>query len=294
MKQRLITSAIITVGLIAVLFLSWTPVYPAVLAFFASVAVFEVLRTFRLDKKLFIAIPSYVLSAVMPCLAYIFDTFEISIIGISHTFSFLLIFALTVYIFLFYLFVVVVFERGKMKFAEASSAFISVFYIVASFSALVLMRYIDKIGLFCLGPVLISAWITDCGAYFAGYFFGKHKLIPEVSPKKTVEGAIGGVLSAVAGMMLYGLIANHITSNIEGITTVIPNYLVLALSGAILSVVSQIGDLIASVIKREHGVKDYGNIFPGHGGIMDRFDSVIAVSMITLVICLIFPPFAAA
>ena len=157
MKQRLITSAIICVGMIAVLFLSWTPVYPAVLSFFAAVAVYEVLKVFKLEKKLFVAIPSYVIAAVMPCLAYIFDVFEIGILGVPHTFAFLLILAGTAYAFLFYLFVVLVFERGKLPFGDAASAFMAVTYIVASLSALSLMRYIDKVGLFTLRLVLISA-----------------------------------------------------------------------------------------------------------------------------------------
>lgn len=292
MKQRVITSVAICAGLIAVLFLSWTPVYPAVLSFFAAVAVYEVLKVFGIEKKLFLAIPSYLIAAVMPCLAYILDRFNVTILGIPHNVVFLLILAAVAYAFLFYLFVVTVCDRGKLAYGDAASGFITVIYIVGSFSALSLMRVIDDIGIFCLGLVLVSAWITDCGAYLAGYFFGKHKLIPEVSPKKTVEGAIGGVVCSVLGMMLYGFIAGLIAANIDGITTVVPNYLVLALSGAILSVVAQVGDLIASVIKREHGVKDYGTVFPGHGGVMDRFDSIIAVSMFTLIICLLFPPFA--
>ena len=148
------------------------------------------------------------------------------------------------------------------------------------------MRKIDKVGLFCLGIVLVVAWISDCGAYIVGSLIGKHKLIPEISPKKTVEGAVGGVAFAALANLLYGFIVSLVCKDIT------PNYLVLALSGVVLSIISQIGDLLASVIKREHGVKDYSNILPGHGGIMDRFDSVLAVSVATLIVSLLFAPFA--
>ena len=135
------------------------------------------------------------------------------------------------------------------------------------------MRYIDKIGLFCLGPVLISAWITDCGAYFAGYFFGKHKLIPEVSPKKTVEGAIGGVIGcAIANTVLYAVYSNFIFE------TSANNYASIVVASVITSIVGMCGDLTASLIKRNYGIKDFGNLIPGHGGIMDRFDSIMFVS----------------
>lgn len=294
MKQRAITSLLIILGMTAVLFLSWTPVYPVILSVFAVFAAFEVLKVFNLHLRLFLAVPAYLISATMPCLAYILDRFDIKVFGLSPSIGFLMILALTMYALMIYLFVVAVCERGRMAFGEFASAFIMVVYMVTSFSAISLIRYIDGTGLFCLGMILISAWVTDVGAYLVGYFFGRHKLIPEVSPKKTVEGSVGGIVSAVLGMMLYGLIVNLITSAIDGIPTVTPNYLILGVAGGILSVVSQVGDLIASVIKRENGVKDYGKIFPGHGGVMDRFDSILAVSMATLVICLLTAPFTVA
>lgn len=293
MKQRAITSVLIIIGMAVVLFLSWTPVYSIVLSCLAVFAVFEVLKVFNLHFRLFLAIPAYLIAATMPLLAYVFDKCALRLFGVGSHLSFLLILSLTLYAFMLYLFVVAVCERGRMPFEEFASAFIMVVYMVASFSALSLIRCINGTGLFCLGIILISAWITDVGAYLVGYFFGKHKLIPEVSPKKTVEGAVGGVVSAVLGMLLYGFLASLITG-ILPVPDVKPNYLVLAAAGAVLSVVSQIGDLIASVIKRENGVKDYGNIFPGHGGVMDRFDSILAVSMAALVICIIVNPFTIA
>ena len=111
-------------------------------------------------------------------------------------------------------------------------------------------------------------------------------MIPEISPKKTWEGAIGGIFFTVVAFLAYGIIVSFITTDVR------PNYIVLAVLGLLLSIVSIFGDLVASLIKREHGVKDYGFIFPGHGGVLDRFDSALAVAPILFAICMLFPPFA--
>lgn len=111
--------------------------------------------------------------------------------------------------------------------------------------------------------VFIAAWGTDTCAYFSGYFFGKKKLCPNISPKKTVEGAIGGVVGSM------------IISSVFGYFFLREHLLIVALAGTIGSILAQIGDLSASLIKRYTGVKDFGNIMPGHGGVLDRFDSIL-------------------
>ena len=183
-----------------------------------------------------------------------------------------------------YTFFVAVFKRGAIKFSEISEAFCASTYIVFSFTAISFMRYMNSIGLWNLVILLVAAWGSDVFAYFTGRFFGKHKLIPEVSPKKTVEGSIGGIVCATGLAILYGFIVSRATD-------LTPNYLVLGISVFVLSAVSQVGDLIASLIKREHGIKDYGNVFPGHGGVMDRFDSVLSITTILMAVCIVFPPF---
>ncbi len=115
----------------------------------------------------------------------------------------------------------------------------------------------------------IFAWASDSFAYFAGFFFGKRKLIPEISPKKTVEGAIGGVVGTVIFTVGFAIFFQEPS----------PMYFVpLAIVG---SVVGQLGDLFASAIKREFKIKDYGNLIPGHGGILDRFDSILFTAPLT-------------
>ena len=113
------------------------------------------------------------------------------------------------------------------------------------------------------------AWACDTCAYLAGRAFGKHKLCPALSPKKTVEGAIGGLLGCALIAGAYGLILPHYTAYNERVVWA------CLLIGLLCGVLSQLGDLLASGIKRDKGIKDYGNLIPGHGGVMDRFDSVI-------------------
>ncbi|MBQ9519799.1 MAG: phosphatidate cytidylyltransferase [Firmicutes bacterium] len=120
---------------------------------------------------------------------------------------------------------------------------------------------------------LISAWGSDTCAYFVGVKFGKHKLAPVLSPKKSVEGAIGGVIGAAVLMTLFIFIA--VKAGFIGYTYDLKNIWQFALVGAGAAAFSQVGDIAASKIKREMGVKDYGKIMPGHGGILDRFDSVL-------------------
>ena len=127
---------------------------------------------------------------------------------------------------------------------------------------------------------LCFAWGGDTFAYFAGRAFGKHKLAPVVSPNKTVEGAIGGI----CGSMLIGVIATVIYGMLSGryaaftVDVTVRHYLVVVGMGAIASVLGILGDLFASAVKRQAGIKDYGTIFPGHGGILDRFDSVMFIA----------------
>lgn len=128
-----------------------------------------------------------------------------------------------------------------------------------------------KHGMFIYALIFFCSWICDTCAYFAGWMFGKHKMAPVLSPKKTIEGAIGGVLGSVILCTVTGLVMSWRHDE----ERVILPFVIIGLFGSLLSM---IGDLAASAIKRNHDVKDYGNLIPGHGGIMDRFDSVIFIA----------------
>lgn len=128
-----------------------------------------------------------------------------------------------------------------------------------------------QIGQFIVLLPLLAAWGADTCALFAGMFFGKHKLAPVVSPKKTVEGAVGGVVGGAVLVLLAALLMNTF------LDLDMPIWAALVLGGA-GAVLGEIGDLSFSIIKRQTGIKDYGHIFPGHGGVLDRFDSVLFVA----------------
>jgi phosphatidate cytidylyltransferase len=139
---------------------------------------------------------------------------------------------------------------------------------VSVFGSLLLMIRMGSYGQYFIWLVFLLAWLGDTFAYFIGINLGRHKLCPEISPKKSVEGAIGGLIGSVIGAFVFGAAIGKST----GIGFNWVHYLVIGAGGGLLA---QMGDLSASLIKRAAGVKDFGNIIPGHGGILDRFDSIL-------------------
>ena len=277
MKTRTITSAFILLVTVPLIIFSQYIIYPIALAVLSLFATYEILRAIAVDREYILSVPAYILSCALPFGSF-FVTNEKSSI-------YLLTIAALMFFYLIYIMGVSVFSKGRISYKTISEVFMSITYVVVSFSALSIIRYINReVGVFWLALVFIVSWVSDSMAYVVGSLIGKHKLIPEISPKKTVEGAIGGVVGAIIAFLLYGLILDLAIEEME------VRYFVLAIYAAILAVVSQLGDLIASLIKREHGVKDYSNLLPGHGGIMDRFDSILAVSTILLILCLVVPP----
>ena len=132
---------------------------------------------------------------------------------------------------------------------------------------------IEKVGRVRMMLPFVIAFSSDTGAYFAGTFLGKHKLVPHISPKKTVEGAVGGVAAGGLFSLAYGLILQKACFGV--------NLLSLTAFGLIGSVVAQLGDLTFSAFKRQYSIKDYGSILPGHGGVLDRFDSIYYLAPLT-------------
>ena len=129
---------------------------------------------------------------------------------------------------------------------------------------------------------LILAFLPDSGAYFIGIRYGKRKLAPTVSPKKSVEGAIAGIVTAIAGMMIYAIVMDLVTDKEV-------SYSIALIYGAVGAAADIFGDLFFSAIKRQMGIKDYGNLIPGHGGVLDRFDSMIVVAPLTEVLISLLP-----
>ena len=151
---------------------------------------------------------------------------------------------------------------------QITVAFFGIFYVGIMFSYLYQVREMPD-GKYLVWLILLSSWGCDTFAYCAVKLFGKHKMTPKLSPKKTVEGAIGGVVGAAVLGFLYGTFFKN------NMIQVINPGVISGVACAIAAVISMVGDLAASAIKRNHDIKDYGNLIPGHGGILDRFDSMI-------------------
>lgn len=266
MKTRIISAVVGIALFIGAIVLALT-VHPIILnillALVGAVGVYEALHNTKYVK-------SWVL--VIPCLLYALVTpFAMNgYIGVgADLFAVLLcVFVLTASMF----------KHKTVAPLESAFAIGLTLVITYCFSSMAaIFGSEDGHGLFYMILMFLAAWGCDTGAYFSGYFFGKHKMAPEISPKKTVEGAIGGIITAVIVMIAACLIFGAVTGDTA-------NILLIALLTPILSFAGMMGDLVASYIKRASGIKDYGNIMPGHGGVLDRFDSVMMIAPIMYVL----------
>ncbi len=168
---------------------------------------------------------------------------------------------------------VYVFGYPKYHANQVMDTYFALIYAPVMLSFVFLTRQLEN-GIYLVWMIFISSWISDTFAYLAGVLFGRHKLAPVLSPKKSIEGSVGGIVGAALFGALFGAYMDSVLSRERFV-------LILAVVGGVGSVISQVGDLAASAIKRNHDIKDYGKLIPGHGGIMDRFDSVIFTAPIT-------------
>jgi phosphatidate cytidylyltransferase len=178
--------------------------------------------------------------------------------------------------------------RHKLEMKKALPALLLSLFVALCLSGLSYLRTLGNRGsdgLFYVFLALLAAWMSDAGAYFVGTFLGKHKLCPRISPKKTVEGLVGGIVISVVICLFAGYVyANWVMGG-----TVAVSYFEIFLLTLICAPLSVVGDLFASVIKRRHGIKDFGRLFPGHGGMMDRFDSLVFVFPVVCAVVSFFP-----
>lgn len=183
--------------------------------------------------------------------------------GSDPTYLFLMLITILVAFMFLY-----VFAFPKYHAEQIMCAFFSVAYAPVMLSFIYLVRELPY-GIYSVWMIFISSWICDTCAYLVGMLIGKHKLAPVLSPKKSIEGAVGGVAGAALVGALYAYFIVEPAVSGQKVTWV------FVLISAVGAVISQVGDLAASAIKRNHEIKDYGKLIPGHGGVMDRFDSVI-------------------
>lgn len=275
MKTRVITSVIGALIIIPFFVFMHSVAFPILFAIASAIAVHEVIKACDVKNQVITAI-SCITAAIIPFIFHF--NLEIPFMPVA------IIYCMTY-------FIIMVIMNKVTVFNDIIISLAATIMIPSSFSVAILLRdlYIsqpDKFskssGVFFIIVAVFCAWMTDIFAYFSGRAFGKHKLCPKISPKKTVEGAIGGVIGAIA----LNLILFFVFDKFIFITHSIKWYEIIIFAG-VLSVISMFGDLSASVIKRNHNVKDFGKILPGHGGIMDRTDSLLFV-LPALYACLYF------
>ena len=268
MKVRVI-AGVVLLPLLLLLVLFAPKVCTAILfGLMSAIGAYELLRGTGLVKELRLNIYSMVM-ALWTCLW--------CGLGISH--GWLLLAGLLFWVLLF---AEMMLSGMKLPFQKIGLCLVAGIVLPLLLGSLVRI-HADNFGKFHIFIPFILAFLSDTGAYFAGYFFGKHKLAPVISPKKTIEGMIGGVLGAMLGMVIYCLVIQLCFKQLQ------VHYLFALIYGLLGSLAAVFGDLCFSVIKRQTGIKDYGNLIPGHGGILDRFDSMMLVGPLAEVMILLIP-----
>ena len=259
MKTRLITAAVLVPLLVVVLFVCPNWVAAWIVAIMLAIAAYELLYSTGLVRHVRMVAYSAAAAFAVPLWWYY---------GIGHGWTVLAVLSFTALLF------------GEVMLSHTQVQFEKVVYCV--FAGLIIPNALSSIvrilngrnGEYMVIIPFLLAFIPDSGAYFAGRFFGKHKLAPVISPKKTVEGAIGGLITGMICMIIYSII-------MQAAFQFEVNYFYALVYGLLGSLGAIFGDLCFSVIKRQTGIKDYGNLFPGHGGVLDRFDSVLIVAPLT-------------
>lgn len=254
MKKRIITGIIGGIAIVYIVFLGGLP-FTLAFAVLASIAMIELIKMRQINPISSIGVFSLLLMWII-----FLPTTGFSAPMFSYFTKLELFLLLTLL-----LLVLIVLSKNKYTFDHVGFVVVSACYIGFGFHYFNMTRFLDQ-GISIIFFILFLIWATDSGAYFIGKTFGKKKLWPEISPNKTVEGALGGIASAlVVGVVFYSIYP--ILDSLKQVLIII----------IVVSTVGQLGDFVESAIKRHYSIKDSGNILPGHGGILDRFDSLIFV-----------------
>ncbi len=254
-KTRLKSGIILVIIAAVTLYLGGIVTF-AVTALISLIGIYELLRVIGVEKSM-LAVTVYSGSILYYLLLLLdLEQYEMPLILL------VLIVLLTIYVFTY----------PRYHINQVAITFFSLFYVTVMLSCVYRIRMLENGG-YMIVLVFLCAWGNDTLAYCAGRLFGKHKMAPVLSPKKTVEGAVGGVIGAGLLGLLYGLIARHY---------ILADHILITFTcvTAIGAVISIVGDLAASAIKRNYDIKDYSQLIPGHGGILDRFDSMIITAPI--------------
>ncbi len=260
-KTRLISGIVLVIILAVFLILGGNILWSLTL-FISLVGLVELNRVLK-NQKNTLGILSYVLCIIFYICLLLGENRLCDVIAENNYFEIIAL------MYLILLMAVYVFTFPKYKACDIWLSYFGFFYVGVMLSFIYKIRMVEEYGQYLVWLVFICSWVCDTSAYCVGMLLGKHKLAPKLSPKKSIEGSVGGIL----GSALVGAVYGYTLRNI--MLTDISPILLFAIIGAVGAMLSQIGDLAASAIKRNYEIKDYGKLIPGHGGILDRFDSVI-------------------
>lgn len=267
MKTRIISAAVLIPVLIIILLAAPEILAALVLGMLLAIAAYELLYRTGLVTRVRLVGYSAAMAFAISMWSYW---------GAARAY-----FILMLILFMGLLFMEMMLDHIKVHFEDISMCFVAgviIPYLLSSLIRILMLSY----GRYVILIPFIVAFMSDAGAYFVGLKFGKHKLAPVVSPNKTIEGMLGGIAAAVVSMVIYTFILDlPLKCNV--------NYGFAILYGLIGSITGTFGDLCFSVIKRQTGIKDYGNLIPGHGGVLDRFDSLSLVAPLMEVLILLMP-----
>ena len=263
-KTRLLSGIVLVIAAL-VLIITGGDVLLISTLIISYIGMFELYRIFHIEKEA-VGIIGYLAATVYYCnlkFAFLPDT---------------MVFVLGVLILMMFAYV---FTYPKYKTEQVLAAFFGVFYVAVMLSYVYQTRMIEA-GAYIVWLVFLCSWGCDTCAYCVGMLIGKHKMSPKLSPKKSVEGAVGGVAGAALLTVIYGMIFKNAMQIDQ------THVWIMAGISAVGALISMVGDLTASAIKRNYEIKDYGKLIPGHGGILDRFDSVIFTAPIIFYLALYF------
>lgn len=287
MKQRVITAAVLLALLAVVVWQIYTPLFVIVFAFLSAVAANEIMKCAKVKNK-FIVFFGTAVAAFIPFTSS--DDIMRPWINSSTWGNFISILPpaalITVVVIAF--FIAMIFDYKETKFEDVAVSIVASVLVPYGFAMFGALRdhynYHSPVGVYLIFYGLICALGTDTGAQLGGMAFGKHKMAPNISPKKTVEGAVCGIITG----FFLNMIALLLYSRFAASTLDRRFVIALLVCAPFVGAFSMMGDLTASVLKRNFDVKDFGKIFPGHGGVMDRFDSSLFTVPLTFVIVSVF------
>jgi len=289
MKTRIIVAAVLLPLFLVVLLFLPPVVLTFVISAICAIATYELFAAFKIINKR-VLVYAIIAAVLTPMAIYLSHAFHI-----ATNSSYSVLTAITLLLSIFFIFIswlliefILTFKSKKadqkgtrLMLKQVPVALAAGMLIPLLLSSLISLKCMPYGYLFVLLPIVITV-MTDSGAYFVGITMGKTKAFPIISPNKTVEGCIGGVITGTAGLLIYGIILSYATS----LTIVFP---ALILYGILGSVIAQLGDLTFSLIKRKCEIKDYGKIMPGHGGALDRFDSMILCAPAVYLLVILVP-----